>query len=110
MDDGFLQRLVASAPRGSIVLVEDIDCAFVNRDDEEDASLDPFASGMMMAGMGRRARRMAAPRVTLSGLLNVIDGVGSDEGRLFFATVRDLRYIPVSQHAHTIPDEPLRPS
>jgi len=26
--------------------------------------------------------------VTLSGLLNVIDGVGSEEGKLFFATVR----------------------
>jgi chaperone BCS1 len=26
--------------------------------------------------------------VTLSGLLNVIDGIGSEEGKLFFATVR----------------------
>jgi len=25
--------------------------------------------------------------VTLSGLLNVLDGVGSEEGKLFFATV-----------------------
>jgi chaperone BCS1 len=30
--------------------------------------------------------------VTLSGLLNVIDGVGSDEGRLFFATVCPSRF------------------
>ena len=26
-------------------------------------------------------------QVTLSGLLNVLDGVGSDEGKIFFATV-----------------------
>src|SRR5882762_5941437 len=27
-------------------------------------------------------------RVTLSGLLNILDGVGSDDGRIIFATVR----------------------
>ena len=32
-------------------------------------------------GAGRRSA------VTLSGLLNVLDGVGSEEGKLFFATV-----------------------
>lgn len=85
MDDAFLQRLVTSAPRGSIVLVEDIDCAFSNREDEEDGASDPFNASSAM--MGRRSRRLMTQRVTLSGLLNVIDGVGSDEGRLFFATV-----------------------
>ena len=31
--------------------------------------------------------------VTLSGLLNVLDGVGSEEGKLFFATVSSF-FIP----------------
>lgn len=38
----------------------------------------------MVAGLSR-PRKSA---VTLSGLLNVLDGVGSEEGKLFFATVR----------------------
>jgi hypothetical protein len=33
--------------------------------------------------------------VTLSGLLNVIDGVGSDDGRIFFATVGDPARFPL---------------
>jgi chaperone BCS1 len=44
--------------------------------------------GMGMHAGFRRGRTRTQSRVTLSGLLNVIDGVGSDEGRLFFATVR----------------------
>jgi hypothetical protein len=31
--------------------------------------------------------KRAKSAVTLSGLLNVLDGVGSEEGKLFFATV-----------------------
>ena len=34
-------------------------------------------------GMGGGKKSM----VTLSGLLNTLDGVGSEEGKLFFATV-----------------------
>ena len=33
------------------------------------------------------AFKRAKSAVTLSGLLNVLDGVGSEEGKLFFATV-----------------------
>ena len=43
--------------------------------------------GMVMGpgpmGMGGGKKSM----VTLSGLLNTLDGVGSEEGKLFFATV-----------------------
>lgn len=75
-------------PKRAILLLEDIDCAFPSREDAEDPDADlPMYSGypgMVMPAMPR-ARRSA---VTLSGLLNVIDGVGSEEGKLFFATVR----------------------
>ena len=47
-----------------------------------------FGMGMSMAVMvvgGKRGRPRS--NVTLSGLLNVLDGVGSEEGKIFFATV-----------------------
>ncbi|TFK66856.1 P-loop containing nucleoside triphosphate hydrolase protein [Pluteus cervinus] len=84
VDDAFLQRATSSLPKHSILLIEDIDCAFASRA-AEDRMLeagepinpnDPYTSGMYMPKSA----------VTLSGLLNVIDGVGSEEGRLFFAT------------------------
>jgi chaperone BCS1 len=78
-------------------LIEDIDCAFPTRseedEDEPQTARNPYDMGMGMgmgmmtpsyipgAGAGRRSA------VTLSGLLNVLDGVGSEEGKLFFATV-----------------------
>jgi chaperone BCS1 len=71
IDDSFLQRAVSSMSKHSLLLIEDIDCAFPPRDGadfEEDAP-----------------RRSS---VTLSGLLNLIDGVNSEDGKLFFATVR----------------------
>ncbi|KAI3615012.1 mitochondrial chaperone bcs1 [Moniliophthora roreri] len=82
VDDSFLQRAASSVPKRSIFLIEDIDCAF-SRDDP-DSPLDMLTS---IPGLPPQyvpnVRRSA---VTLSGLLNVIDGVGSDEGKLFFAT------------------------
>ncbi|KAJ7779739.1 P-loop containing nucleoside triphosphate hydrolase protein [Mycena metata] len=102
VDDSFLQRAASSIPKHALFLIEDIDCAFVSRDDEDD--LDPrgfsfsgggranfpagrgFVKGNMSRGNGEPVRSL----VTLSGLLNVIDGVGSEEGKLFFATVNHL--------------------
>lgn len=66
-----------------MLLVEDIDCAFPSREDENGPSKGPVITGTFIQGIPG-----IGGRVTLSGLLNVIDGVGSDEGRLFFATVR----------------------
>ncbi|KAJ6454711.1 P-loop containing nucleoside triphosphate hydrolase protein [Mycena vitilis] len=81
VDDSFLQRAASSIPPHALFLIEDIDCAFANRDDEDkDARRDKNKGG--------NADMWESPRasVTLSGLLNVIDGVGSEEGKLFFAT------------------------
>ncbi|KAJ7216839.1 P-loop containing nucleoside triphosphate hydrolase protein [Mycena rebaudengoi] len=66
--------------KNGIFLIEDIDCAFPSRADED----EEFAQPMPLANT--RAARAVRPVVTLSGLLNVIDGVGSEEGKLFFAT------------------------
>ena len=88
MDDSVLQRAVAAIPKESIFLIEDIDCAFPSREEAEESSVNQsFMSpyqGMVVPGLpGKRKSN-----VTLSGLLNVLDGVGSEEGKLFFATVR----------------------
>jgi SpoVK/Ycf46/Vps4 family AAA+-type ATPase len=79
VDDAFLSRAASSIPKHSIFLLEDIDCAFSSRDDD-DADLETAPS---FSGAPPTARKSS---VTLSGLLNVIDGVGSEEGKLFFAT------------------------
>ncbi|KAJ7465141.1 P-loop containing nucleoside triphosphate hydrolase protein [Mycena latifolia] len=87
VDDAFLQRATATIPKRSIVLVEDIDCALPSREDDEDS--DGGSPGPM-----RRGPRARGGGVTLSGLLNMIDGIGSEEGKLFFATVRALSSLP----------------
>ncbi|KAH8823490.1 P-loop containing nucleoside triphosphate hydrolase protein [Flagelloscypha sp. PMI_526] len=90
MDDHMLAMLVSTVPKRAILLIEDIDCAFPSREElEEQEQDDPYMNPMgRMPGypMGMPAYTMPRTNVTMSGLLNVLDGVGSDEGRLFFAT------------------------
>ncbi|KAJ7083014.1 P-loop containing nucleoside triphosphate hydrolase protein [Mycena epipterygia] len=76
VDDAFLQRAVATIPKRSIVLVEDIDCVLPSREEDDDSD----------GGSPVRRERARHGGVTLSGLLNMIDGIGSEEGKLFFAT------------------------
>lgn len=73
MDDRSLMELLGDAPRDSIVLIEDIDCALPKSD-----------GGQSKAALHHRM--MGRLPVTLSGLLNAIDGVGAQEGRLLFMT------------------------
>ena len=81
---------MSSIPKQAIFLIEDIDCAFPSREDlDDDDALGMPAGGVMVPGMimpGRPGGR-ARSAVTMSGLLNVLDGVGSEEGKIFFATV-----------------------
>ncbi|KZT21329.1 P-loop containing nucleoside triphosphate hydrolase protein [Neolentinus lepideus HHB14362 ss-1] len=89
IDDTRLQHVVSQVPARSILLMEDIDCAFPSRDDEvEESAAANFLSSGLMPHVPSRVNRRSARRslVTLSGLLNVIDGIGSEDGRMFFAT------------------------
>ncbi len=94
MDDSLLQRAVAAVPKKSILLIEDIDCAFPTPRDPSDQTSEDIqdAYARMYAhtgGVGGFPPMMSGmSRVTLSGLLNVLDGIGSEEGKIFFATVR----------------------
>jgi chaperone BCS1 len=67
-----LSDLTTSTPNRCIFLYEDIDAAFVDR-----------SSITAVDARGDMAERSG---VTLSGLLNTIDGVQAQEGRLLFAT------------------------
>ena len=85
VDDSFLQKAASSIPKHSIFLIEDIDCAFPPRVEDADAGY-PGHEIYHMGPTGLQKKSL----VTLSGLLNVLDGVGSEEGKLFFATVSTL--------------------
>ncbi|KAL0945597.1 hypothetical protein HGRIS_014754 [Hohenbuehelia grisea] len=77
LDDTAIQRAASMVPKHGVLLIEDIDCAFPSREDEEQMK-DP--STFDYASVKKRSS------VTLSGLLNVLDGVDSDEGKFFIAT------------------------
>lgn len=70
MDDNGLAGLLRDAPRHSVVILEDVDAVFANRE------LQKSAGG--------------ETRITFSGLLNAIDGVASQEGRLFMMTTNHI--------------------
>ncbi|MBY0396197.1 MAG: AAA family ATPase, partial [Thermoleophilia bacterium] len=63
MTDETLRALVDALPVGTLLLIEDVDCAF-----------------------GPKRQTADDARVTLSGLLNALDGVSSREGRVLFMT------------------------
>ncbi|KAJ6631926.1 P-loop containing nucleoside triphosphate hydrolase protein [Mycena sp. CBHHK59/15] len=83
VDDSFLQCAMSAILKHTLFLIEDIDCVFARDDEDEDGRR---ASGMMMQGRAEGMMKPAGSKVMLSGLLKAIDGVGSEEGKLFFAT------------------------
>lgn len=74
LSDDRLNHLLSVAPQHSIILLEDVDAAFVSRED---------TPAMKSAYEG-------LSRVTFSGLLNTLDGVASTEARIVFMTTNYL--------------------
>jgi len=64
MNDSLLVELLTSVSSNSIILMEDVDCAFEKRKKKEETS----------------------DKLTFSGLLNALDGVGGKDGRIIFMT------------------------
>ena len=62
MDDDALNRLLSEAPERSIILLEDVDAMFVQRD------------------------QVQKQKLSFSGFLNALDGVRSQEGQILFMT------------------------
>ncbi|XP_022919134.1 mitochondrial chaperone BCS1 [Onthophagus taurus] len=74
LSDDRLNHLLSVAPVQSIILLEDIDAAFVSREDT----------------VQQKAAYEGLNRVTFSGLLNCLDGVASTEARIVFMTTNYL--------------------
>jgi len=68
MDDNKLFKLLSCTSDDAIVLIEDIDCAFAERERSEDN----------------------ISKITFSGLLNSLDGVFAKEGRILFMTTNHI--------------------
>jgi chaperone BCS1 len=87
MDDSTLWSAIGELPSKCIALMEDIDAAFhrgITRE-AEDTTGDDDATPAPGSGQSG-PKGPPASRVTLSGLLNALDGVGAQEGRILFAT------------------------
>ncbi|TFK34722.1 P-loop containing nucleoside triphosphate hydrolase protein [Crucibulum laeve] len=90
IDDAILQTAASSIPSKAIFLIEDIDCAFRAREDGDPAY--PVPNSAFPYPPPPQIFTKKSP-VTLSGLLNVIDGIGSEEGKLFFATTNYIDHL-----------------
>ena len=93
LSDDRLNHLLSVAPQQSIILLEDVDAAFVSREDSPQ---------MKSAYEG-------LSRVTFSGLLNAVDGVASSEARILFMTTNYLNRSGLSHPSLPCPS-PLTPS
>lgn len=70
LSDDRLNHLLSVAPQQTFILLEDIDAAFLSREDTPQ----------------QKAAYEGLNRVTFSGLLNCLDGVASTEARIVFMT------------------------
>jgi hypothetical protein len=86
LTDTTLQELMTTAPSGSFILLEDIDAAFPKVDKKEKSLVGTDAA--------------STSSVTLSGLLNCLDGIVAQEGGIVFLT---------TNHPEKLPPALLRP-
>lgn len=94
MNDTTLSNLMGRVPSRCIVLLEDLDAAFTRGVSRDETSTG--APKLPVTSSRSRASRVAAPTtddsendpnaLSLSGLLNSLDGVAASEGRILFAT------------------------
>ena len=75
MTDGDLMRQLASVPTKCIVLVEDIDVALPSEKRKQDIDTEKS-----------KGSELVKPNLTLSGILNAIDGVESVESQIMVMT------------------------
>jgi len=81
LTDDSLLELLSEAPRHSILLLEDVDAAFKTAPEPSAPAADSAG------GRGIHNRRMnEGAGITFSGVLNAIDGVAAQEGKVLFLT------------------------
>jgi chaperone BCS1 len=108
LDDSSLNSLICSLPEQCVAIMEDIDAAFTHgltrdisgTDLEEPRLRDQPRRGEgedpeedtndkrdeKRSGGGESAGSSSGCKITLSGLLNALDGISAQEGRILFAT------------------------
>nr|XP_019045063.1 hypothetical protein I302_06979 [Kwoniella bestiolae CBS 10118]OCF23993.1 hypothetical protein I302_06979 [Kwoniella bestiolae CBS 10118] len=91
LDDDKLQGLLQACPGNCILLMEDIDCAFKkrkskSRSEKRSSSSSSSSSSSESCSSSSDSDSDSSSNITLSGLLNALDGVASSEGRLLFCT------------------------
>lgn len=80
-------QLLRDLPYRCILLFEDIDAAFVNRfDTDSEGSDEDDTKGKQKQKRHSAESETLSNGITFSGLINAIDGVASQEGRLMFFT------------------------
>ena len=87
-----LSNLFAELPRRCVVLLEDIDTAGLTNTRETSTPANPTENGDV--SKSNQPDKPANPdtfgRLSLSGLLNILDGVASQEGRVLIMTTNHL--------------------
>jgi mitochondrial chaperone BCS1 len=82
INEANLTSLLAKLPSRCVILLEDVDAVSSNRDAETDDSRQTVAPS--------RERKPASGKVFLSAILNAIDGVVSQEGRILIMTTNHI--------------------
>ncbi|KAJ7091466.1 P-loop containing nucleoside triphosphate hydrolase protein, partial [Mycena belliarum] len=88
LDDSALSELISNLPEKCIALMEDIDAAFtqsLNRDAVQ-APVNPPPEDEGRPPPPGAPPAPSTSRLSLSGLLNALDGVAAQEGRILYAT------------------------
>lgn len=86
-----LATLFAELPRRCVVLLEDIDTAGLTHTREENGSESGEEKGSGSSKQsGNKNSETPSFRLSLSGLLNILDGVASQEGRVLIMTTNHL--------------------
>ncbi|KAF7356490.1 hypothetical protein MVEN_00982100 [Mycena venus] len=88
LDDSALSELISNLPEKCIALMEDIDAAFtqsLNRDAVQGPANAPATDDGKPPPPGAPPAPPTS-RLSLSGLLNALDGVAAQEGRILYAT------------------------
>ncbi|KZV72259.1 P-loop containing nucleoside triphosphate hydrolase protein [Peniophora sp. CONT] len=85
MSDNTLTTLMGSVPQRCILLLEDLDAAFTRS-----LTRDETSTGTPTVATKQASDSSDGSTLSLSGLLNSLDGVTAAEGRLLFATTNHI--------------------
>ncbi|KAF2431854.1 P-loop containing nucleoside triphosphate hydrolase protein, partial [Tothia fuscella] len=86
MDDKELEATFARIPKRCVVLMEDIDCVKPKGKRTKADAMKTKGKETKSGPKEKKGKQLPATKVSLAGLLNVIDGIGAAEGRLLIMT------------------------